>query len=293
MMPGHGNDLNSYYPPLNEVTLNSHHISNQKIRVNVKDCVCPKGNLWPKFLLLPGSFLLSRAIGPVKLLTHWRQVTRICIGRLTIVSHYLTQRWNNVDWTLGTIFNPVLFIFIQKNAFQNVVWKMVAILSWPHCVAYTIPAMICTVIVYRTGVMVSIDVTIHILCWPFKMLSRGYNSSICNLCMWIIWIGCPAFVKFMHCYILIIYVLQYLFSFCGNGWPYGIHPIIPCAPGLLVPSRNIIHGVNHLPHGKHGHQLLMKFSNNLSRERRLGRRDKFVLKCALSVLLTSGLHWFR
>ena len=115
-----------------------------------------------------------------ELLTHWRQVTRICIGRLTIVSHYLTQRWNNVDWTLGTIFNPVLFIFIQKNAFQNVVWKMVAILSWPHCVAYTIPAMICTVIVYRTGVMVSIDVTIHILCWPFKMLSRGYNSSICN-----------------------------------------------------------------------------------------------------------------
>ena len=29
-------------------------------------------------------------------------------------------------------------MFIQRNAFENVVWKTVAILSWPQCVKYLI-----------------------------------------------------------------------------------------------------------------------------------------------------------
>ena len=53
-------------------------------------------------------------------------------------SHYLNQCWfianqilrNNIQWN----FNRKLNIFIQENAFQNVVCKMVTILSWPQCV---------------------------------------------------------------------------------------------------------------------------------------------------------------
>ena len=37
---------------------------------------------------------------------------------------------NKLQWNLKL--NS--YIFIQENAFENVVWKMVAILSWPQCV---------------------------------------------------------------------------------------------------------------------------------------------------------------
>ena len=40
------------------------------------------------------------------------------------------QCWNIVNWTLGTNFN----IFIQENVFENVVWKMAAILFRSQCV---------------------------------------------------------------------------------------------------------------------------------------------------------------
>ena len=80
------------------------------------------------------------------LLTHWRQVTHICISRLTIIgsdnglspSHYLNQCWNivnltprnklqwNIDWNS--------YISIQENGFEMVVCVMAAILSWPQCV---------------------------------------------------------------------------------------------------------------------------------------------------------------
>ena len=43
-----------------------------------------------------------------------------------------------LEYCLGKKFqwnrNPNLYIFIQENAFENVVWKMAAILSRPHCV---------------------------------------------------------------------------------------------------------------------------------------------------------------
>ena len=52
-------------------------------------------------------------------------------------SHYLNQFWNSVNWTLGDIFqrnyNQNKKVFIKQNAFENVVWKMAVVLSWPQC----------------------------------------------------------------------------------------------------------------------------------------------------------------
>ena len=46
-------------------------------------------------------------------------------------SHYLNQLWNVVNWTprneLQWNFNKNSYIFIEENAFENVVWKMTAI----------------------------------------------------------------------------------------------------------------------------------------------------------------------
>ena len=83
-------------------------------------------------------------------LTHWGRVTHICISDLTSIGSdngLLPVRCQAIMWTspgilligpLGTIFNEISnwipYIFIQENAFGNVVWKMVAILSRPQCV---------------------------------------------------------------------------------------------------------------------------------------------------------------
>ena len=57
---------------------------------------------------------------------------------LSAPSHYLNQFWNIVNWTLGNKFQwnfrQNTPISIQENAFENVVWKMASILSWPQCV---------------------------------------------------------------------------------------------------------------------------------------------------------------
>ena len=86
----------------------------------------------------------------VQALTHWGQGMHICVSKLTIIGSdnglLLGQCqafiWTNivkiVNWTLGNKLqgnlNQNLNIFIQKNAFENVVWKMAAILSGPQCV---------------------------------------------------------------------------------------------------------------------------------------------------------------
>ena len=53
-------------------------------------------------------------------------------------SHYLNQCWHVVNKTLGNKlqwnFNLNSNVFIQENAFANVVWKMATILSQPQCV---------------------------------------------------------------------------------------------------------------------------------------------------------------
>ena len=59
-----------------------------------------------------------------------------CLGNKP--SHYLIQCWNIVNRTLRNKLqwnlDQNLYIFIQVNAFENVVWKMAAILSRPQCV---------------------------------------------------------------------------------------------------------------------------------------------------------------
>ena len=53
-------------------------------------------------------------------------------------SHYLNQCWNIINWIprnkLQLNLNRNLYIFIQENAFENVIWKMAAILVQPQCV---------------------------------------------------------------------------------------------------------------------------------------------------------------
>ena len=79
------------------------------------------------------------------ILTYWGRVTHICVGNLTIIGsdnetkHYLNECRNIVNWTLRNKvqwnFNRNSNIFIQENAFQNVVCEMASILSRPQCVS--------------------------------------------------------------------------------------------------------------------------------------------------------------
>ena len=88
-------------------------------------------------------------------LTHWGRVTHICISKPTTIGLdngllpgwrqaiiYLIQCWNIVYWTLGNKLEWNLkrnsYIFIQEKAFENVTWKIPAILSRPQCVNVTL-----------------------------------------------------------------------------------------------------------------------------------------------------------
>ena len=75
-------------------------------------------------------------------LTSWGWVMHIIfLVAWPALSHYLNQCWNIVNWTIGNKLqwnlNPNLYIFIQENAFEIVIRKLVAILSQPHCVKYS------------------------------------------------------------------------------------------------------------------------------------------------------------
>ena len=97
---------------------------------------------------LPDSLSSTVAKTSVKLqrdmtiLNHWGRVTHICVRNLTIIgsdnvlspSHYLNQCWNIVNWTLRNKLQWNSYIFVEENAFQNVIWKMTAILSRPQYV---------------------------------------------------------------------------------------------------------------------------------------------------------------
>ena len=70
-------------------------------------------------------------------------MTHICVSDLTTIgsdnglSPGLNQCWNMINWNLRNNcqgnFNRNSYIFIQVNTFENVVWKMAAILSQPQC----------------------------------------------------------------------------------------------------------------------------------------------------------------
>ena len=79
--------------------------------------------------------------GHITCSTYWGRLTHICINNIAIIgsdNHYLIQCCNIVNWTLWNKlqwnFNQNSCIFIQENAFENVVWKMAAILCQPQCV---------------------------------------------------------------------------------------------------------------------------------------------------------------
>ena len=89
------------------------------------------------------------------MLPHWGRVTHICVGNLTSIGSHngmsprrplLSHCWNIVNWTLRNQlqrnFNRNSYIFIQEHAFENVVCKKAAILSWLQCVKVSIPFMI-------------------------------------------------------------------------------------------------------------------------------------------------------
>ena len=81
-------------------------------------------------------------------LTHWGQVTHICISKLVphwlrlwlvawlVPSHYLNHCWLIFDWTLGNKcqwnVNQNAIIFKTENVFENVVCKMATTLSLPQ-----------------------------------------------------------------------------------------------------------------------------------------------------------------
>ena len=96
-------------------------------------------------------------------ISHWGRVTHISVGNINSIgsenglspgrrqaiiwtkwlvawsapSHYLNQCWNIFNWTIGNKLqwnsNRNSNIFIQENAFENVVSEMAAILSRPQC----------------------------------------------------------------------------------------------------------------------------------------------------------------
>ena len=89
------------------------------------------------------------------IMTHWGRVTHICVIKLTTIGSdnvlspgrrkaiIWTRCWTIVkldlrkkpQWNIKR--NP--YILIQENAFENVVWKMSAILSRPQCVQWQKP----------------------------------------------------------------------------------------------------------------------------------------------------------
>ena len=115
-------------------------------------CIFSNENVWtsikisPKFVpegpinIIPASFQIMAWCQPGR-------VTHICVSKLTIIgsdsgwtasSHYLNQCWNIINFILRNKLqwnlNRNSYIFTQENAFENSVWKMAAILSWPQCV---------------------------------------------------------------------------------------------------------------------------------------------------------------
>ena len=64
-------------------------------------------------------------------------------------SHYVNQCWFIVNWNLRNKLkwnsNRNSKVFIQENTFENVVWKMAAILSRPQCVNTVYGVCVCIV----------------------------------------------------------------------------------------------------------------------------------------------------
>ena len=86
-------------------------------------------------------------------LIHYVRVRHVCVSKICVISpsQYLYQCWNIVDWTLGTKlqwnFNRNQYVFIQENAFDNVICKMLSISSRPP----SVNASVCWLIMAVSG----------------------------------------------------------------------------------------------------------------------------------------------
>ena len=84
----------------------------------------------------------GRADGRRVCLPHWSRVAHVCVIKIdhqwSVPSHYLNQCLFIVNWNRQNKFqwnsNLNSYIFIEENAYENVVWKKAAILSRPQCV---------------------------------------------------------------------------------------------------------------------------------------------------------------
>ena len=105
-------------------------------------------------------------------------------------NHYLNQCWNIVNWTLGNKLrwnlNQNLNIMIQENAFENIIWKMAAILSWPQCVNHKSCDQEHIFLCSNTDIFIQATVFQNVICkcylfcprakeWTLLVLKLGYS----------------------------------------------------------------------------------------------------------------------
>ena len=139
--------------------------------------------------------------------THWGQMIHIFVGKLTIIGsdNGLPSDWcQAIIWTnagilligpLVTNFSGILIkihtFSFKKNAFENVVWKMAAILSPPQCV-YTSVLLLhysqskCSSISQLVGSLDTIRGKFHLylmrtttrLCWHCSLLLDCWDQCI-------------------------------------------------------------------------------------------------------------------
>ena len=95
-------------------------------------------------------FMILEILGGLSfILTHWGRVAHICVGNLTSIGSdngFSPDRRQAIIWTnagilwialLGINLSEILIgiqtFSFNKNVFENVVWKIAAMLSWPQC----------------------------------------------------------------------------------------------------------------------------------------------------------------
>ena len=116
---------------------------------------------------------------------------RLWFGACSAPSHYLNQCWLIVNWTLRNKLqwnlNQITKLFIHENAFENVVWKMAAILSGPQCVNPP-GADVMTRTKTKHNIPVSISYGMYCICESQLILWVDPESKVHGASMGPIWV---------------------------------------------------------------------------------------------------------
>ena len=122
-------------------------------------------------------------------------MTHLCVGNLTIVGSdngLSPGRRKAIIWTNAGILSIAPYkqgnfcrnrhIFILKNAFQNVIWEMTAILSRPQCVktSFLICVNICSLAVFKVWVGTSCKFSE----WFITKIIYMYYIDFCTTMYW-------------------------------------------------------------------------------------------------------------